>query len=364
MGMIRDIMLDCRQDAASWPLRAALRLLAVLYGVLVWARNFLYDREILKSRQVPCRVICIGNLTAGGSGKTPLVVMTARMLGEHGVKVAVVSRGYRRETKGALVVSDGVRIATPAESGDEPHLIAASLPGVPVVVGENRYEAAMLACARFKPETIVLDDGFQHRGLWRDIDLLAMDAANPVGSDYLLPRGLLREPAKNMKRAKAVVFTRVSAENPREPAERAVRYYSRAVPLFWTQVEPDGLREPGGTGSEPVAALAGKKVAALSNMANPASFYAILEQAGADIVLKQPMPDHHRYAVAEIGTVLERARAAGAECLVMTAKDERNLPADTPSAIMPVRVLDIRAVLIDQEQDFLSLILPYGKRTQ
>jgi tetraacyldisaccharide 4'-kinase len=355
-----DIVRDRRRTVLNWPVRFILRVLSIPYAGIVNLKNLLYDRAMLKPRQAPCRVVCIGNLTAGGTGKTPLVIMTARMLADHDVKVAVVTRGYRRRSGGTLVVSDGSTMIAPDRAGDEPHLIASSLPGIPVVVGGDRYRVAMLACERFKPNTIILDDGFQHRRLYRDVDILAMDANDPVGSEFLLPRGLLREPHRNMKRAKAVVFTRTTDRVARDRAERTIRYYDKTIPIVWSRVEATGLRRPGEHERQPASSLAGKNVAALSNVAEPESFYGLLEQLGAAIVLREAKPDHHRHTAVEIAEMVRRATSAGAGYLVMTAKDERNLPPAAAFDPIEARVLDIQAVLIDNEQAYRTMVLPHG----
>ena len=284
--------------------------------------------------------------------------MTARMLVERGVNVAVVSRGYGRASRGTIVVSDGEKIVQPDQAGDEPHLIASALPGVPVVVGGNRVRAATFAYERFRPEVILLDDGFQHRKLYREMDIITMDACNPIGSEYLLPRGTLRESPWGLKRAKAVVFTRLDDTHDRERCERMVRYYDRNIPVFWTRMQITGIRNPVTGETEDAAALAGKKVTALSNIADPASFHRLLEEAGADIVKRSLRPDHHRYAAEELAAIVRDAREAGAEMLVMTAKDERNLPAGwTVEGISP-HVLDVEAVLIENEEDYRSRVFP------
>jgi tetraacyldisaccharide 4'-kinase len=218
----------------------------------------------------------------------------------------------------------------------------------------------MFAFEKFKPNTIILDDGFQHRGLYRDVDILTMDAANPSGSDHLLPRGLLREPHRNMKRAKAIVFTRVDDPADRECSERTVRYYNKKIPLFFTRLDMAGLHEPGTGKQEPVSVLAGKKIAALSTIANPESFHKLLIKTGAQIVYTRIRPDHHRHTSGEMAEVIGKAGSSGAEYLVMTGKDERNLPAGMVPDTLKVRVLDIRAVLMEKEQDYLSMILPHG----
>jgi tetraacyldisaccharide 4'-kinase len=294
----------------------------------------------------------------GGTGKTPIVIMTASQLMQNGVSVAVVSRGYGRSSGETSVISDGVHILPPDRSGDEPHLIATSLTGVPVVVGANRVEAAMLAYERFNPDIILLDDGFQHHRLYRDADILIMDASHPVGSEYLLPRGMLRESPVAIKRAKAVVFTRLTKEHDRTRIERMVRSYARDIPVFWSEMVSDGLREPGSGREDGLAEISGKPIAALSNVANPESFHYLLRQDYARIVYTRVMPDHHRYTASELAEIVREARAAGAEYLVMTGKDERNLPSGFAVEGIALRVLDIDAVLVDRSSEYLAVVYP------
>ena len=159
---IEDILYGRRTDSATLPLRTGLRFLESGYSALTTARNFFYDKNIFGTRKIPCRVISIGNLTVGGTGKTPVVIMTAKILSDAGFSVAVVSRGYRRQTQNQLIVSDGSDVTvSPFDAGDEPHIITHSLPGIPVIVGNDRYRAAQLAYDRFKPHIIILDDAFQ-----------------------------------------------------------------------------------------------------------------------------------------------------------------------------------------------------------
>lgn len=352
-------MHDRRRSPIDMPLRLVLRVLSLLFGWITFWRTFLYDHGILRSRQVPCRVVCIGNITAGGTGKTPLVILTAELLRDRGVHVAVVSRGHGRSSNGALVVSDGVSILTqPDQSGDEAHIIADALTGVPVVVGRDRYQAAMLAYERFNPEVILLDDGFQHRKLFRDVDILTMDASNPIGSEFLLPRGLLRESPYGVRRAKAVVITRLRAHDDRERIERQIRYYDRSIPVFWSRVVADGLREPGSGKEDGLAEISGMTVAALSNVANPASFYDLIEADYGRIVYRRAMPDHHRYTAGELQAIALEAAQTEARYLIMTAKDERNLPADYTVQGIALRVLDIDAELDGREDKYLSLVYP------
>ena len=158
--------------------------------------------------------------------------------------MAVVSRGYKRKGREPLVVSDGVSVmATPVEAGDEPHIIASET-GVPVVVGADRGKAAELAFRRFESDVIVLDDAFQHRGLYRNVDIITLDAENPYGNEHLLPRGILRESPRGLSRAKAVVITRYNDSLRRDSIERMVRYYDRKIPIFWSSHIPKAFRLP------------------------------------------------------------------------------------------------------------------------
>ncbi len=356
--LMEDILRGRRRDPATLPLRALLRGLSVLYGGAVLLRAFLYKRGWLSARAVPCRVVSIGNITAGGTGKTPVAIMTARMLGEAGWKAAVVSRGYARKGGGVRVVSDGIRILLPAEeSGDEPHLIASSLPGTPVVVGKRRAEAAMLAWERFHPDVILLDDAFQHMQLRRDLDVVTLDSGSPFGTGCLLPRGLLREPPSSLARSGAVLITRFSGDIPATELERGIRCFHAGVPVFYSRHVPVNLRVFPEGDSFPLEYLRGKRVAALSNIASPESFHRTLESLGAVIVWKCPMPDHHRYQTGEMAEIGGQAISHDADLLVMTAKDERDLPKEGRFGAVRTFVLDIEAVLDGERESFLKLVM-------
>jgi tetraacyldisaccharide 4'-kinase len=345
---LEDIVRSDRRAPATLPFRAALRGLSLLYGAGIGIRNGLYDRGVLKGRNVPCTVLGIGGLTAGGVGKTPLVILTARLLGEKGMKVAVVSRGYRRESRGVVVVSYGSgAIIPPREAGDEPHLIASSLPGVPVIVGERRYDAAAEAWERFRPDAVVLDDGFQHRALRRDADAVALDFEHPFGNGFLLPRGMLREPPVALGRARAVVFTRCPEGFDRERGIRLVRKYNPGAKAFFAVHELSGLRRLGGGDVFDPSRLGRMKVAALSNIADPVSFHRMIGSLGADIVHVRAMADHHRHSGGELERFGRESALSGAEMIVMTAKDERDLPESFVPSGMPWYVMDVEMRLDD-----------------
>ena len=356
--IIEDILHNRRHGPITLPLRAVLRIFSLMYGAGIGLRNMLYDRKRLKTYVVPCRVISIGNIAVGGTGKTPVTIMTARLLFSAGYRVAVVSRGYGRKSRGVLVVSDESGApASPADAGEEPHLIASSLPGVPVVVGKDRYAAAMAAFVRFKPDIILLDDAFQHRRLSRDVDIVTIDAENPFGNGRLLPRGVLRESPRALSRAQAVIVTRCSDDRQYSEAKRRVYEYNPGISVFRSRHVPRSLRRPWSREELELSTIAGKKAAALSNIVNPASFHRILESLDAEIVLKRSMDDHHRYQSDELERIREEALHSGADSLVMTAKDELNLPENyLSSGRIPEYVLDIEAVLEGDAEKYLSII--------
>lgn len=356
-------MYDRRKDFASLPLRAVLRFLSLIYSMVVSMRNYLFDKRVFKTRDVPCRVISIGNLTVGGTGKTPVTIMTAKLLMTEGYKVAVVSRGYGRKEKTPLVVSDGVKIlASSSESGDEPHIITSSLSGVPVVVGEDRHRAADLAYQRFRPDVIVLDDALQHRRLYRNADIVTLDAGDPYGNDYLLPRGILRESPWSLSRAKAVIITRYHNDMRRDKIERMVKYYNRDVPIFLSRHVPKALRIPFSDQFKNPEFIKDKKIAALSNIACPSSFRQTLVSLGGDVAVHHILDDHHQYNAQELNRLEKAITDNGTNILVMTAKDERNLPDSYRFNTVQAFVLDIETSIIEQSEDYLKIVEPQTLR--
>ena len=367
-ALIEDIVYDRTKGPAL--LRFVLRALSVGFRLVVSCRNFLYTKQLIKSKDVACRVVSIGNLTVGGTSKTPVVIKTVELLQSIGCSVAVVSRGYKRKGSGHFVVSDGESfIACPEDAGDEPHIIASSLTGVPVVVGKDRYRAAEYACSHFRPDVIVLDDAFQHRRLFRNVDVVTLDAENPYGNGHLLPRGILRESPRELSRAKAVIVTNFHDGMRRDRIERMVRYYDRKVPIFYSTHKPKGLR-PAGNADDPAVdctgtstapeSLNGARITAMSNIACPESFRRTLTSLGADIIHHHIMADHHRYTQEELEHIERDSIDAGASMLVMTAKDERNFPENFRFNTLQAFVLDIEAELMENHDDYLKIVAPYS----
>jgi tetraacyldisaccharide 4'-kinase len=270
-----------------------------VFGAAVALRSRRYDAGVLGVRRLDHPVISVGNLTAGGTGKTPLVIELASRLGEAGHRPVILSRGYRRQSRGVVVVSRGKGPEVDwTVSGDEPQLISIRLPHVAVVVGKNRYDAGRRAEQEALGDLFLLDDGFQHRQLHRDVDLVAIDPAEWAGPDTLLPTGRWREPRGAIRRAHAACVQGGEIDAP--------------IPVFDVETVVDGFVREGQL--YPVDHLAGRRVTAFAGIAKPERFFRTLGRLGVEVVDRQAFPDHHRFGKED----LERV---GGEVQVTTEKD-------------------------------------------
>lgn len=325
--------------AASQPLNApppSRSPWQVLYGLCHGLRRRWYAR---RARRLPRPVISVGNLHWGGSGKTPLVIAIASHLKQHGLEVAVLSRGYGRHDSAVRVVSRGEGpLLGPRLAGDEPVLLAGALPGVSVVVGPDRYRAGRHALERLDPppDIFVLDDGFSHLRLARDLDLLAFPNADPFARGRLAPAGRLREPLASAAHADAVLLTgRGLAVDGGDRLARALRSYGFAGPGFNA---PTQIGEPR---SVPPAeeVSPGARALAVSAIARPDEFHHTARELGFDIVERLTFPDHHRYPPASLDKIRHSYRQSGAELILATSKDRVKLQGrlDEPLVEIPVR---------------------------
>lgn len=345
------------------PFALLLEVFSFFYRSGVVFRNFLYDQQFARSTRLPCKVISVGNVTVGGTGKTPLVILLAGMLRKQGYRPAVLSRGYG--SKGAApvnIVSDGHSLLLgPEEGGDEPVLISGSVPGVPVLTGPDRVLTGRTAMTRLGADVLILDDGFQHRRLFRDIDILLLDADRPWGNGFLLPRGPLREPpARALKRADIVIRTGGKMwKAPGLPAGSPDR--SRVIqgdlPVFRGSHQPRALiSRPQGRRME-LRDLAGKRICAFSGIGSPESFRGMLISLGAEIGVFLVYPDHHRYTPLDVEAIAQAAQGAGAEMIVTTDKDEvKWMALDKGKGAIPRFSLSIE-MTIDPWEDFERFIL-------
>jgi tetraacyldisaccharide 4'-kinase len=316
---------------------------AKLYELGVRARAALYERDLFETRNLNAPVISVGNLTVGGAGKTPCVAFLARFLRDalclrdEGCEVAILSRGYKRESRGRVEVSNGREILCgPNESGDEPFLLAKSCPGARVVVDRDRYAAGKWLEERWRISVFILDDGYQHLRLARDLNLLLIDASEPLDQAKMVPFGRLREPMTAMRRADAVIVTRSDQPFDRRALENAIGRFARAdTPIFYAYHKVTELIRLDGAGGVSPIDFARKRVAAVSGIARPDRFVADLERLGMEIALRRDFDDHHRYAREEMSEIVERAREARAEAIITTEKDAANLPADFTGSLAP-----------------------------
>lgn len=350
-AFIEDIMYGRRRSIAG---EAILLLLSLLYGAAVRLRLFLFRTGIFRTRNLPCRVISIGNLTIGGTGKTPAAIQIAGLLRDAGRHPVVVSRGYGRKNESEIIVASdgGVTVESPDRVGDESSLMGVKLPGVPVVVGADRYRAGMFAYELFGPDTVVLDDGFQHVRLARDIDIVLIDGRVPFGNGRLFPAGVLRESPRGLRRAKAVVITRSDDAKDADELARIIRRTTNAE-IFFACHRPVDLIDAVGREVKDLSALRGSSVAAFCGIARPASFASLLASLGADIRTSISYPDHATYSKHDLASLYQKAADARATMIVTTEKDAIKLRQYGPEGIWALRI----EMEINERKQWEKLIL-------
>ena len=312
----RELASGSRTGALDRLVRLLLTPVAWLYSFALGVRAGLYRSGILKTNRLPRPVVSIGNITVGGTGKTPVTAHIARFLIARGFRVAVLSRGYGGALEGQIcVVSDGTSVMLGArECGDEPYLLASTIPGLMVVIGSDRYAAGQMAMAQLSPDIFLLDDGFQHLRLHRDLNILLQDFARPFGNGLTLPAGMLREHPGAVRRADLILFTRspkgaaVPAHDTQAPATLAGHTIVDLIPLD-------------GGAPLPFSRCSGQKVLAFAGIAEPAHFFAALRAEGLNLVQCLTFPDHVAYGKEELHEIAGGMRESGAELLVTTEKD-------------------------------------------
>ncbi len=326
-----------------------LAAMAGSYRGLLGAREWLYARGVLHSRALDCPVVSIGNLTVGGTGKTPAVELAVRTLLDLGHRPGVLSRGYGRRGGGVQIVADAASIRLDAEeAGDEPFLLARRLPGVPVVVGPNRYEAGRVARARFGVTAIVLDDGFQHRTLRKDLEIVMARAGRPWGNGRLLPGGPLREPLDGLGRADLIVATGAQRlDEAAEVTETASRLVP-SVPVLTAIHVPTECFESSSMRFVALGTLGGARLLAFAGIGAPAGFRRTLREAAATVVDFQEFADHHWYTREDLTRLERRAAEIRADGFVTTEKDWVRLR-PLPPLKRPVYVLSVRLRLTSGE---------------
>lgn len=322
---------------------AGLSALSVGYRLALAVRERAYRWRFLGTGRLPIPVVSVGNITLGGSGKTPMVEVVARALRDLGAVPAVVSRGYGRNTRGVHVVADqtGVKLG-PRAAGDEPAVLAEHLPGISVIVGENRYEAGRVATQRCGATAIVLDDGFQHRTLHKNLEIVVVNGRAPWGNGRLFPRGMLREPLTALRRADLVVVTNPPDALAVEAVTETMRRHRARVPVLTAAYEVIDAQETETGRRARTDELAGRRLLAFAGLGSPRGFAETLTAVGVSVAGLVEYPDHYWFAEGDLGDLAEQARHVGADGLITTEKDwvrlrGRSVPS-TPVWVLAVRL--------------------------
>jgi tetraacyldisaccharide 4'-kinase len=339
--------------------------LSRIYGFGVGLRSSLFEKGVLKPGHLPCRVISVGNITVGGTGKTPVTMYVARLLRDAGFTTVVISRGYKggSERNGGMVSNMEAVLMGPEEAGDEPFMMAAGLPGVPVLVGRDRLAMGRLAVKRFQPDVIVLDDGFQHRHLFRDMDIVLIDEASFNADMALLPRGPLREPLSALSRADVIVLTRTSG-----PSTRALDILAGLAPgkpvfasvhspylcgVVRAGEMPAGL-SPDFEKTRGFTWLKQAKVFVFSGIAKNKAFQDMVAEM-ANVTGAKAFPDHHQYTDDDLIAIEDQAKNRAADFLVTTEKDSVKLHGRLKIPMDTV-IMGIEVSFKDQESAFADCI--------
>jgi tetraacyldisaccharide 4'-kinase len=364
-----DVIYDRRHDRAAELMASFLYGLSFLFSGLVQLRWYFYEHRILRNKPLGCLVVVVGNLTVGGTGKTPVVEKLARTLNERGRKVAILSRGYKSkkeplpkklwrklshgEEDPPKIVSDGKSVLLDSEvAGDEPYMLARNLPGVVVLCDKNRVKAGSFAIRRFGCDTLILDDGFQYLPLKGRLNLLLVDKTNPFGNQHLLPRGILREPIKHLARASYIFLTKSDGIQDDALLE-LIREHNPQAEIIECAHRPQYLQSVDSDECLPLDVLSGAKVGAFSGIASPESFENMLRDFGAEIRYNQRFLDHHRFTRCEIEQLYRKAGNAELDMIVTTEKDAVRLFDDIKASV-PVYYLRLEIDILSGEEDFES----------
>ncbi|HTY36269.1 MAG TPA: tetraacyldisaccharide 4'-kinase [Bacteroidota bacterium] len=342
-------------------MRLLLLPFSFLYGAGVVLRNLFFEIGILRTQSVGVPVIAVGNISAGGVGKTPFVELLVRKFTAKGKKVAVVSRGYGRATTGTVVVSDGsVLAADSSAAGDEAFQIAAKLSGTIVIVDEQRVRGARCAVERFGASLIVLDDAFQHRYIKRDVDIVLMPAADAHNPGMLLPAGNRREPLRSLSRASLIALTRCEGAAQYESACGDLRRFTQ-TPVIGLTTRVTAFRRASTRFSVDLPGLKGKSAVAFSGIGNPESFEGTLHSLGLTIVNHLRFPDHHVFTKSDLRELEEQLSRSKTDFLVTTEKDIARLERKTEPYTSfldraPLYYIEIEQAILKGEQVLNSLI--------
>tara|TARA_X000001036_G_C20544892_1_gene751899 strand:+ start:55 stop:1083 length:1029 start_codon:yes stop_codon:yes gene_type:complete len=319
--------------------------ISLLYWGGVIIRDLLYRLKIFKTNKVSCKIISVGNVSIGGTGKTPTAIYLTCLLKNLNLKVAIISRGYKRNTKGLLVASRGDGpTCTLSDCGDEPYMMAKKLKNIPIVVDKNRYRGCTYLVNNFSPDVIIMDDGFQHKSIYRDMDLVLIDGSTNYNDYKLLPNGILREPWHELKRADAILVTK------RKPGPLLKRKLNElSIPIFQTRI----TAMIGEAYQQPVKKIpTNEKVFLFSGIGNPQFFKKTIKHMGFNICGTKKFADHFSYSKKDVNNIEESAKTLNAKYLLTTEKDWFKL--EKLEMRLPVIVIEIK-IKVEKENEFLNL---------
>ena len=342
-----DVVLERRHGIRASILRAILYALSFIYDRLVQLRLYLYRKRILRERALGCLVISVGNLTVGGTGKTPIVEKFARALQVGGRRVAILSRGYksvprkrnwpdrlrRKDADPPRVVSDGKSLLLDSlTAGDEPYMLAHNLKDVIVLVDKNRVKSGRFAIDRWGVDTLLLDDGLQYLHLKHRLDMVLVDRQAPFGNEFLLPRGTLREAPRNLRRASYIFITKNTGE-PNDALIQRIRRYNRTAEIIECAHKPLYLQNVFSDEQLPLERLRDAFIGSICAIAAPESFEGALKKLGAHVDLAKRYIDHHYYTEAELTNFIHRCIRRDLAMIVTTEKDAVRMPRLTEAQV-------------------------------
>ena len=348
---------DVGAPAFSSPFELILYACSRVYQAAARLRIRFYERGIFEKKSLPCKVVSIGNITVGGTGKTPMVRYVADLLKGLGMQVAVISRGYGgyAQRSGGIVSDGKTTLMELRASGDEPQLLASKLNGIPLLVGKDRCGVGLRAISRFGASVLVLDDAFQHLPLKRDLDLLLLDSTRPIGNGYCIPRGTLREPVEQMKRANAFILTRWTKDSDLTRELSTIGPHVQGRPMFRCMHVPETLFVSGQKSPLHLAHLKGRRLFAFSGIARNESFRETVANLEGYLVGFLEFPDHHRYACQDLRAIWKKARALNVDNIITTEKDYVKILTGLPSR-PELLVLGISISFGDDTEAFASYL--------
>ena len=355
----------------AWGMRCVLRVVSWFFYLVVKVRLFLFRRRLRTVHYLGTLVVSVGNITAGGTGKTPVVELLARTLAARGRKCAILTRGYKsadlpkpQEWKDATgkrvkmlpkIASDGTnRYLSPLYAGDEPFMLARNLDGVAVLVDKDRVKSGIFAVEQLGSNTLILDDGMQYLKLKHELDIVLVDCGFPFGTGALLPRGTMREPRASLARASYIILTK-SEGKPQDELIATIRRYNKLADIIVTNHAPAYLENVFTGERQPLDFLSGKYVACLSGIARPESFERLVEEQGAHIEIRRRYPDHHWFDQSELEAFMDRCANRAIDMIVTTEKDAVRLK--RPEELdVPIYFLRITIEILRGEREWQRLI--------